>query len=233
MSFDIARGILYDAWIENFKKANPGNPGLAEQLCRGWVAGRKLSQSEIRLEVELNNASNLFTFGVTVNQANSSNVVFPTEVRLNLQDSLVAAEYAILVGNPSSRADTDFLLHTYGNTQNFTAAQASALDGEFYSNANYLLKVSGDVVAPSRGLFNNWYKPQTQQTAPLGAGSPGDQIRGAEDGFITQEPNLLLIGTKNYVPQIQLHTNFATDMGFTRAILIYRGILAQNSTSIN
>lgn len=225
MSFDIARDILFNAWIGSFN-------GDARR-CRDWVNGRKLSQGEIRLEVELTTNTNVFTFGVTPNQANSTNVQFNTEQRLQLQDSLVASEYGIFVAQPSSRVDSGFVLNTYGNTQVFAAADAAALDSTFYSNGAFQLKVNNDVVIPYRGLFNHWYKAQTQQTAPLGAGSPKDQIRGAEDGMITQEPNLLLIGSKSYVPQIVLPGNLASAAPFERAILIFRGVLAQNSTVIN
>ncbi len=225
MSFDIARQVLFDAWIGSFK-----GDAVA---CRNWVNGRKLSQHEIRLEVELNITNNRFVFGVTPNQANSTNFVFNTENRLNLQDSLIAAEYGIFVAQPSSRTDTTYLLNTYGNTQQFAAADAAALDSTFYSNGYFSVKVNNDVVIPYRGMFNHLYRPQTQQTAALGAGSPKDQLRGAEDGFVTQEPNLLLIGSKNYVPEIVLPAALASAATFERAILIYRGVLAQNSTVVN
>lgn len=236
MSFNIARQLLYDAWIEQFLQKQPDTPAgraQASALCNQWVNTRKLSQSELRLEVELNNANNVFTFGVINNQPNSNNVQFKTEKRLNQQDSLIASEYKIFVGAPTSRDDSNFQLRTYGNFANFTAAQAAALNGEFYSNGQYSVKVNNDVVAPLRGLYNHLYLPQTQQTAALGAASPNDQFRGAEDGSITQEPNLLLIGSKNNVPQITLNNNLVPDMAFTRAILIYTGVLAQNSTVIN
>jgi hypothetical protein len=225
MSFDIARQVLFDAWIGSFK-----NDAAA---CRNWVNNRKLSQHEVRLEVELNTANNRFAFGVTPNQSNSTNVIFPTENRLMLQDSLIVSEYGIFVAQPASRTDVAFLINTYGNTQVFAAADAAALDSTFYSNGFFSTKVNNDVVIPYRGLFNHWYKPQTQQTAALGAGSPKDQLRGAEDGFVTQEPNLLLIGSKNYVPEIILPGALASAAAFERAILIYRGVLAQNSTVIN
>jgi hypothetical protein len=224
-SYDIAKQILFNAWIDSFK----GNA----QECNAWVNGRKLSQHEIRLEVELNATSNRFVFGLTPNQANSTNVIFPTENRLNLQDSLIVNEYAVYVALPASRTDTAFQLLTYGNTQIFSAAQALAIDNGFYSNGWLETRVNNDVIIPYRGLRNHWYKPQTQQTAPLGAGSPGDQIRGAEDGFVTQEPNLLLIGSKNYVPEIVMPSALASVAQFTRAILIYQGVLAQNSTVVN
>lgn len=225
MSYDIAKQVLFNSWIESFK--------FDSKACWNWVNGRKLSQHEIRLEVGLNINNNRFAFGVTPNQANSTNVIFPTENRLMLQDSLVVSEYAIFVAQPTSLVDTAFTLNTYGNTQVFAAADAAALDGTFYSNGYFSTKVNNDVVIPYRGLFNHWYKPETQQTAALGPGAPKDQLRGAEDGFVTQEPNLLLIGSKNYVPEIVLPGAMASAAAFLRAILIYRGVLAQNSTVVN
>lgn len=224
-SFEIAQQLLFNAWIDTFKGDITA--------CRNWVNGRKFSQHEVRLEVELNTQNNRFVFGVTPNQANSTNVIFPTENRLNLQDSLIVSEYGIFVAQPASRTDTAFTLNTYGNTQVFAAADAAALDSTFYSNGSLRTLVNNDVIIPYRGLFNHWYKPQTQQTAALGAGSPKDQLRGAEDAFITQEPNVLLIGSKNYQPEIVLPSALASAAAFERAILIYRGVLAQNSTVIN
>lgn len=232
-SFEIAKAVLFAAWIKTFEGANPGQPGIAAQRCREWVENRKLSQSEIRLEVRLNATNNSFTFGVTPNQVNSNSVQFITEQRLNLQDSLIASEYGVFIGNPSSDTDTEFPLLNYGNTQELTAPQAAAIDATFFTNGALQVKCNNDVVAPYRGLFNHLYRPQTQQTAALGAASPADQQRGAEDGFITQEPNLLLIGSKNYVPEIVLKSNLAAVGTFTRAVLIYRGVLAQNSTVVN
>lgn len=224
-SFDIAREVLFNSWIGSFKGDSAS--------CRQWVNSRKLSQGEVRLEVGLNTTSNRFVFGVTANQSNSSNVIFTTENRLKLQDSLIVSEYAIFVAQTSGNTDTTYTLNTYGNTQVFAAADAAALDSTFYSNGYFTTKVNNDVVIPYRGLFNHWYKPQTQQTTALGPGSPKDQLRGAEDGFVTQEPNLLLIGSKDYVPEIVLLSALASAAANMRAILIYRGVNAQNSTVIN
>ncbi len=224
-TYNIARQNLFNAWIGSFKNDT--------KATWDYIYSRKLSQHEIRLEVELNIANNRFVFGVTPNQANSTNVVFNTENRLQLQDTLVVSEYGIFVAQPTSRIDTTFTLNTYGNTQVFAAADAAALDSTFYSNGSFSTKCNNDVIIPYRGLFNHWYKPQTQQTAALGAGSPKDQLRGAEDGMITQEPNLLLIGSKNYQPEIVLPAALASAAAFLRCILIYRGVLAQNSTVVN
>jgi hypothetical protein len=95
------------------------------------------------------------------------------------------------------------------------------------------MKVNSDVKVPFRGLENFWYKGQTQQTAPLAPGSPGDQIRPVEDAGATLEPNLVFIGSSNTIPQIELPGNIPTVDSFTRVRLVFSGPYAQNSTVVN
>lgn len=224
-SFQHAKRMFQRAFRDKF---------TTDAACQAWVDGLKLSQSEIRLEVELNGLNNNFVFGLTPNQVNSTNVQFITEKRLNLQDSLCVNEYAVFVGFPGSRTDTLFELKTFGNPNTFTGAGvAGSLNGTLYSNGGFQINCNNDVIVPYRGLFNHLYKPQTQQTAAIGAGSPMDQIRGAEDGMITEEPNVVLIGSKNYVPQIVLPSNLAGTWTTERAIIVFRGVLAQNSTVVS
>jgi hypothetical protein len=224
-SFIRAKEIFFAAFLSNFK--------MDRAACMEYVNSLKLSQSEIRLEVNLLTTNNSFVFGVLSNQSNSNNVQFATESRLNQSDTLCVNEYGIYVGLAANNNDTAYTLNTYGNTQVFAAADAAALDSTFFSNGGFQITANNDVVAPYRGLFNHWYKPQTQQTAALGAASPKDQIRGAEDGMITMEPNILLIGSKNYQPQIVLKSAMASAAANLRCVLIMRGILAQNSTVVS
>lgn len=229
-SYKIAKDLLYNAFRNDPAFANIHG----DRMCRDWVNSRKLSQSEVRLEVELNAVNNSFVFGLTANQQNSSNVIFNTENRLTMQDSLICNEYGMFVGNPSSQVDTTWELKTYGNTQTFPlGTDANLLNTTLYSHGFFRMTCNNDVVMPYRALLNHWYKPETQQTAALGAASPADQIRGAEDGAITDEPNILLIGSKGYIPQIILPAAMALTATNIRAVLLFRGILAQNSTSVS
>lgn len=224
MAFENARVMFYNAFRDKFQ---------SDSACTDFVNSLKLSQSEIRLEVGLNISNNIFTFGVTPNQASSSNVKFPTERRLELQDSICCNEYGIFVAKPANADDSAYEYQTYGNQVVFGTAGAAALNGTFYGNGSFQVRCNNDVIAPYRGLGNHKYIGQTQQTAALGAASPMDQYRGAEDGFITSEPNLVYIGSKNYQPQIVLPAALASADANLRAILIIRGVLAQNSTVVN
>jgi hypothetical protein len=218
-----ARQVFFNAMRDKFR---------SDAECWNFVNSLKMTQSEIRLEVALNTTGSIFTFGVTPNQNNTTNVQYNTEQRLNLQDSLVCYDYGIFLARPSSNSDTTFSLETYANTQTFAAGDIDAINGTFYSNGAFEVRCNNDVIMPYRGLYNHLYKPETQQTDALGSASPQSQIRGSEDGFVTMEPNLILIGSKNYQPQIILPSAMAsaTDL---RAVLILRGVLAQNSTIVN
>jgi hypothetical protein len=228
MSFDKAREILALAMLDKFN----GDFGRA----REWANGRKLAQGEVRCEVQLTATSTQFVFGVTTVDANSSNTVFNTEQRLNQQDSLIVSDYGIFVRKPASATSTIDALCTYANPNTFSTGNvATALNGTFYSNGQFSLKVNNDVIIPNRGLFNHMYVPQTQGAVGITAQTifPLDQLRGCEDGFLVTEPNIVLVGSKKYVPTIQLPANLAAVETFQRAVLIFRGILAQNSTVIN
>lgn len=229
MAYDKAKEVFFQSFLNTFLEK-----GRSAEECRNWVNGLKLSQSEIRLEVELNANSTSFQFGLTNNDPNSTNVIFNTEKRLQLQDSLVVNEYAIQIGNPASRTDVFWKERTYGNTIDFGAADAAILEQVLYGKGFFRVTCNNDVVYPFRRMFNHLYRGQTQQTAALGAASPNDQLRGAEDGFITMQPNMFLIGTKGYIPEIKLPlamTGLAAT--FSRAIFVANGVLAQNSTSFS
>lgn len=232
-SYMKAKRMFFRAFRDKFVGYGSADPVLAatgDQQCQAFVDSLKLSQNEVRCEVQLTATANTFTFAVLTNQQNTSNVIFNTENRLKPQDSLCVNEYAVLVGNPSSQTDLTWALRSYPNTIDFSAADVAALNSTFYSHGWFEMRVNNDVVIPYRGLFNHLYRPQTQETAALGAGAPQDQIRGAEDGFITAEPNVVLIGQKGSVPQIVMPGNMTIDSEFMRAVVIFRGVLAQNST---
>lgn len=231
-SYEYAKAMFFKAFRDKF---GPGAEG--DNRCKQFVNSLKLSQSEIRCEVKLSTAGNIFTFGVTNQQANSNNQTWNTEQRLNLQDSLCVSEYGIFVAKPASDTDTTFTPATYANPNIFSTANvAGALNGTMYGNGQFSLKCNNDVLIPNRGLLNHLYIPQTQQSGVTASATVAlfkDQQRGAEDGFITAEPNIVLVGSKNYVPQIVLPANLAAVETVTRAILIFRGVLAQNSTVVS
>lgn len=229
LAYEKAKKIFYNSFLSDFLKQ-----GRSAQECQDWVNGLKLSQSEVRLEVELNAANTSFAFGLTNNDPNSNNVVFNTEKRLNLQDSLVVNEYGFYVGAPSSRTAVNWRERTYGNEIDFGTADAALIEQILYGKGSFRVTCNGDVIYPNRPIINNLYRPQTQMTAALGAASPNDQFRGAEDGLITMQPNMFMIGTKGYIPEVRIPLALTGLSGtFHRLIFVGKGVLAQNSTSFS
>lgn len=226
--------MFYNAFRDQFAEGSVG-----DAKCKKFINGLEFTQGEVRLEVQLNATNNIFTFGVTPNQANTNNVVFNTEKRLPLQDSICCTELQMWVWLPLNSDGTPDVLGTnselrsYGNTQDFTAPAAQAIDSTLYSHGNFTFKRNNKVLVPYRGLMNWKYRGQTQETAALGSGSPNDMIRGVEDAAVTCEPNLVFIGSSNNIPQIELPTNMAAVDEFTRFVIIGKGPYAQNSTVVN
>jgi hypothetical protein len=231
-AFDHARHMFAVSMLDKF------NGNMAQ--ARAWANSLKLSQNEIRCEVAVNITSQNFIFGVTNVDVNSNNFIFNTEKRLNQQDSLCVSEYGLFVRKAATVTSTTENLLTYGNSNVFAVAgEATSINGTFYANGQFQITVNNDVILPARGIFNHLYVPQTQLTAVVSSATvaaPLDQIRGAEDGFITCEPNIVLIGSKRYVPQVVLQSNFTASEvapATIRLVWVARGILAQNSTIIN
>lgn len=232
-SFENAKRMFFNAFRDKFPAGVAG-----DRACSDFVNSLKLSQSEIRTEVQLTTTANQFVFGVTTQQnSTGATAVNNTENRLALQDSLCVSEYGLFVAKPASATDAAYKLLTYGNVNVFsTSNAAAAIDGNLYSNGQFRLTCNNDVLVPSRGLLNHRYVPQTQQSGVTASATVAlyqDQFRGAEDGFVTAEPNIVLVGSKNYLPQLIIPSALAAVETYQRAVLIFRGILAQNSTVIS
>lgn len=195
----------------------------------------KLTMSDLVLEQQLLTTSTVYSFPVLNNQnGNQGNTIFNTEVRMTQQDSFVASQWGFFLAKPSSASDTTFVVQSYPNPQIFTTG-ASAAQAETIYNSVARVTVNNDVVFPVWHLSRHRLVPQTQQQ-PLITGVenavPYSQIDLSTDGFYPLEPNLLLIGSKNTVIQVVLPGNLSAVESFQRLRCHFRGVLAQNSTSI-
>lgn len=189
----------------------------------------KLTQGTLRFEQPLVAGQTMINFPVLDNQAVFSN----TEDRLILQDSFIISGIKIATGAPSSATDNTFLLDSYPNVVKYGAAPAAAL-GAFWNATNMQIAVNNDIILPKWDTFRHFNSPETQQTAALGAGSPGDQDRGAFDGWYPVEPNIVLIGSKNTTIQLLFKgAGLTSVLANSRAIVMVRGVLAQNSTVVS
>jgi hypothetical protein len=211
--------MIFDNSRRALKKAFADVPNLDTDLF-------KLTQSFIRLEQPMVAGQTLYTFPVLANQG----ATFNTEQRLNLQDSLVISSIGMFVSVPASATDSAFKLFSYPNFFFFaaTAAPAQAL-----YNGRLNISVNNNTILPAWDLWRHWCTTDVQQNAAVAAAVFQDKYDGTENGYYACEPNLVLVGSKNYQVTIQLPAGIATITANSRITLIFRGILAQNSTVVS
>lgn len=215
---NIAARMVYDNSKKALYRAFGNNPNLnIEQF--------KMTQSYIRLEQLAVVGQTNYTFPVQINQG----AAFNTEQRLNLQDSFVISSIGAFIALPTSAVDTTFRLQT--NASPFIFVNFAQYR-TFY-NSRLSISVNNNTILPAWDLNRHYYSPETQQTAAFGAASPIDQNRGSEDGYYACEPNLVLVGSKNYQITVQMPAGFTAVDAFSRLVLQFRGVLAQNSTVVS
>lgn len=211
--------------FENARKAlNNAFPGLKGKDIMDYC---KLTQSTYRLEQPLAVGSTLYQFPVLVNQEVFSN----TEKRLLQQDSAVIYQIGVFAGLPASAVDAAFMLNSYESPFIF-GANATPLKS-LWNGSNLSIAVNNDILVPNWDVMKHYNSPETQETAAIGAGSPTDQFRGGFDGFYPMEPNVVLIGSKNNVIQINLAAGITAISEFSRVIVMFRCITAQNSSVVS
>lgn len=188
----------------------------------------KLTQGSLRFEQPLTVGQTIINFPVLDNQNIFSNL----EDRLLLQDAFVISAIKIATGAPSSSTDNTFLPDSYPNTQKY-GANADPLNA-FWNATNMQIAVNNDIILPKWDTYRHFNSPITQQTDTLGAGSPADQDRGAFDGWYPMEPNVVLIGSKNTTIQLLYKgAGLSAVQANSRAIIMVRGVLAQNVTVVS
>ena len=188
------------------------------------VESARLTQSYLRAEVAASTTQTVYSFPLLVNKPDATN--FNTQQKLNLQDAFVAAEFGLFLAVPASATDTKFPLLTYGNKTVFATSGAAAAVETVY-NGKLVVTLNNNVIVPAWDVQRCKYVPFTQQSATL-----TDSVDYSNDGFYPVEPNLIISGAGNYTVQLVLPAAIDVVEANQRLILVARGILAQNVTSV-
>ena len=192
-----------------------------------------LSQSYLRSEVAMSTSTTQYTIPILVNSANSAGGTnFATSNLLALQDAFVVSSIGVFVAKPASSTTTAFPLYTYPNASAFSTSGASDALYNLY-NGSLSVTVNNKQIVPSWDLYRHLYVPQTQQGAAATA-TTIDQNDATEFGYYPCEPNIVLVGSKNNVVQLNLPAAIGTLQASTapRIVVIFRGLLAQNCTPV-
>lgn len=195
------------------------------------VSAFRLTQQTVRMEQPMIAGTTLYNFPILNNIQNQSAGQNPTEIRLAQQDTFVPTHvgFFLVYGDAEDVNDNTFKLNTYPNQ--VLSAQPTQ-ETAFY-NGWLNIMINNVQYTSNWDLWRHWKTNQTQQTAALGAGSPEDQLDGSEDGWYPMQPFVLMIGTQNIKINITLPQNppNAVTAG-GRLVLMFRGVLGQNSTAM-
>lgn len=210
-----------------------------------------VSQSYLRLEVPLRKQITSYNFPVTITQQHPGGEDQSIwEQRLQLQDSFFCNQVGYFfqcVRDKNGSTGVASKLFTYPTSMNQNLGQSFYAVTTSLLWAGYLeLSIMNRVQTPGWDLFRHYKVPQTQ--APFYTSPPAngyiqnDEVDLGEDGFYPCEPYWTLVGSKNN----QLTLNLAeapgnaieadnpssSFVGEYRMVLILRGCLAQNSTTV-
>jgi hypothetical protein len=98
------------------------------------------------------------------------------------------------------------------------------------------LTVNQRTIITAWDISRHYFVPQTQALINPTAFSPYnaiDQIDLSENGFYPAEPNIVMVGSKKNILQVQLNTGLSSIQANSRLVCVFRGILAQNVTPVN
>ena len=190
-----------------------------------------LSQSYIRSEVAMSTSTTSYQIPILVNST-GANTNFATNQLLQLQDAFVVSSIGIFVSIPATSTTTAFRLYTYPNTTAFSTAGAANALYNLY-NGKMSVVVNNRQIVPAWDIYKHLYVPQTQQDV-LAPTTKQDQNDASEYGYYPVEPNIVLVGSKNNVISLELPGAISVLEAGTapRIVVIMKGILAQNSTSV-
>lgn len=202
----------------------------------GFSAGQAvLSQGYIRTEVALSTTKTSYQFPILVND-NINGSSFNTSNLLNLQDAFYVSSIGLFFAKPSSGTDTTFQLVSYPNASIFSTSAATSAALFTWYNSSLQLVVNNRQIIPSYDLYRHYSVPQTQTATAVGystsTNNTKDQQSGADSGFYPVEPGWVLVGSKNNTLTVNLPQAMSAVETNSRAIIIFRGHLAQNVTPV-
>jgi hypothetical protein len=187
-----------------------------------------LTESDLILEQALVAGTTTYTFPVlTFDTAVAP--PFNTEIRLKQQDTFIVANMMYYLALPTATGDTAYIPLTYESP---FLTGANAIPMRALWNGDIKITIGNYVYVYNWSLRKHYYSPETQQTAALGAGSPTDQRRLLEDGFVPVEPTVAFMGTEDNLVQVNLDAAPASFNANARIGLWFQGVNAQNSTPV-
>jgi len=189
----------------------------------------KLTQSFIRSEATLSTSLASYKFPIKINDQGANSSV--NNKLLQLQDLFVVSSIGLFLANATTPAQET--LETWNDPKIFTTGAASL---QSVYNGLLALSINNNIIVPGWDTIRHKLVPITQTGTNVGYTASGvnlaDSFNGSVDGFYPCEPNWLISGGANVDFTLQLPAAPSTLDANTNVILVLRGILAQNVTTV-
>lgn len=199
------------------------------------VASANPTQSYVRSEVAISAATTQYQIPIVINQTPTGSSLYPTEKRVELQDIFVPTELGIFVAAPSGATAPATKLYTYENLEVFTGSGVAAALLNLWAG-RYSMVVNNTQVLPAWDIWRHYAAPTTQySTIPEYSTNTRvrlDSFNGHENGFYPVAPSFVLSGAANIQATINLPAAISSVLANSRIVVIHRGILLQNVTSV-
>ena len=216
---------FYDSVMHSYKKNNE-EARAKNQHAPGIPI---LTYSTLRLELPISATVTEMIFpvldGVVAPGAASQ---FPNEIRLQQNDNFHIDTCFIGMTQLVAATDTNYRIKTYPNEVELGAANVN----DYFNFYNGRMKINVNQV----DVLTNWdvekhlVIPQTQRLS-VAANTNRDQYDAQADGVVEMRPSIMLSGAYTNTVTINLNAAVATALagGLTRAVIIFRGLRAQNA----
>jgi hypothetical protein len=208
---------------------------LVEEKLGYSLQHAKVTQSTVRTEASMTTTQNQYQFQIINTQTGNANATRVNNVFINLQDVFLVS--SVFVGWTSAAAtDGAGKIYSYPNPV-VTPAAAAPLNSLY----NGILQIvnNNEVVVKNWDVQRHLFVPRTQQNTNFNVAAPTspavyttDQINGTEDGWYPVEPGWVLNGAGQYVVTINLPAPISTIPTNGAIVLMFRGLLLQNVTTV-
>lgn len=200
------------------------------------VEQARCTQSFIRSEAAMSATQTTYQMPLIVNQQQTGGASRVLNNLLSMQDIFVVAN--LFVGwTVASATDSNGKLYSYPSPVAATSAAIATALQTLYNGRLNILNNNVNVV-PSWDLNRHFFVPRTQQNTNFNAAPTApaeytiDQLNLLEDGFCPVEPNWVINGGGNMVATINLPGAISSIPTNGAIVMIARGILIQNSTTV-
>jgi len=197
----------------------------------------KCTQSYIRSEAPMSATTTNYQMPLIVNQQNANGSQRVNNNLLNMQDIFIVSD-VLVAWTVATATAVNGKLYTYPNPTGATSSAIATALQALYNGKLSLMNNNTNVV-PAWDINRSLFVPRTQENTNFNVAAPTapaqytiDQLNLLEDGFAPVEPNWVINGGGNMQASITLPGAISTIPTNGAIVLILRGILAQNCSTV-